>query len=100
MRNLLPPSGARYRECGIINLDDKDNPGTHWTAYKKYANVAVYMDSFGNLRPPDELIKYLKQNSPCAILYNHEQLQSYNSIICGHLCLKFLYAYNNRSVLV
>ena len=29
MRDALPSGGPRYRESAIINLDDKDGPGTH-----------------------------------------------------------------------
>lgn len=28
-RNNLPKKTARSKECGIINQDDKENPGTH-----------------------------------------------------------------------
>lgn len=90
MRDSLP-SLVNYNECAIINLDNEKGPGTHWTAYKKYGNEAVYFDSYGNLRPPQELIDYLKKNGSCKIFYNHEQTQKYNTINCGHLCLKFLY---------
>jgi hypothetical protein len=32
MRNGLPKR-IKSKETGIINLDDKNGPGTHWTAY-------------------------------------------------------------------
>ena len=38
MRNALPasvPRDSRYRESGIVNLDDKDGPGMHWVANVK-----------------------------------------------------------------
>ena len=47
-----------------------------------------YFDSMGNIRPPKELFDYLKVDE---ILYNQERYQNFNSFICGHLCLKFLY---------
>lgn len=90
MRDSLPRR-VRHNEYGIINLDSEKGSGTHWTAYKKNGEKAVYFDSYGNLGPPRELIRYLKTNGPCKILYNHDQLQSYNTFNCGHLCLKFLY---------
>lgn len=46
-----------------------------------------YFDSFGNLRPPKELIKYLKG---CDIYYNRERFQHRNPWNCGHLSLQFL----------
>lgn len=74
-------------ECGIINLDSSVGDGTHWTAYVKKGSSVVYFDSFGDLPPPRELCAYLKDY---VISYNHTQFQTYNSVNCGHLCLKFL----------
>ena len=88
MRNELPKKGPRKNETAIVNLDDKNGPGTHWVAYKKKNRDVVYFDSFGNLKPPRELINYFGVGSN--ILYNHEQYQKYNTINCGHLCLQFL----------
>jgi hypothetical protein len=94
MKNSLPKLGVHVNECGIINLDDENGEGTHWVAYKKVGNQAMYFDSYGNLRPPLELIKYLQSKGLCKIIYNYKNLQSFNMINCGHLCLKFLYNYN------
>ena len=87
MRNTLPKTGPFKNETAIVNLDNEQNPGTHWVAYKKLGNSVIYFDSFGNLRPPLELIKYLKVKD---IKYNHENYQKYDTFVCGHLCLKFL----------
>lgn len=87
MRNNLPTNKPWKYESAIINLDDKDGPGTHWVAYKKRNNKAIYFDSFGDLQPPKELIKYLDVGS---IEYNYQRFQNYDTVICGHLCLKFL----------
>lgn len=89
MRNDLPKKIWKT-ECGIINLDDKNGFGTHWTAYKKNKSQIVYFDSYGNLRPPNEVIRYFNSNGLCKILYNHTVYQSYNTFNCGHLCLNFL----------
>lgn len=92
MRDSLPVKPFK-KECGILNLDLTTGPGTHWTAYyKKGAKRIIYYDSFGNLQPPKELISYLGKN----IKYNKESNQTYNSFICGHLCLIFLYVCCNR----
>lgn len=92
MRDRLPKS-VHKNECGIVNLDDYVGAGTHWTAYVKTGSKAIYYDSFGNLRPPIELIKYLKGAS---IKYNHTQDQTFDTVNCGHLCLQFLY--NNTAL--
>lgn len=71
-------------------MDSSKNPGTHWVAYVKHINYCEYFDSFGDLKPPLELINYL---SPLTINYNYVQYQNYGTTNCGHLCLKFLENY-------
>lgn len=92
MRDNLPNSGPRLNESVIVNLDSIDGPGTHWVAYKKRGGVVTYFDSFGDLPPPRELILYLRKGSKSAdkIYYNYERQQNFNTVWCGHLCLKFL----------
>lgn len=92
MKDCLPLQPHK-NECGILNLDLNSGPGTHWTAYyKKGSKRIIYFDSFGDLQPPKELIHYLGSN----IKYNKESYQTYNTFICGHLCLIFLYVCYNR----
>lgn len=88
MRDKLPKT-PRKIECGIINLDNYDGPGTHWVSYYKNESSTIYFDSFGNLQPPWEFVKYIGSKSK--IIYNHKQYQTYNTFNCGHLCLEFLY---------
>ena len=87
MRNALPYDGPKLNEAAVINLDDKSGPGTHWVAYRKKGKDVTYFDSFGNLKPPKELIKYLGVDK---IKYNYKNYQKYDSFNCGHLCLQFL----------
>ena len=89
MRDALPIDGVRRNESGIINLDNSTGPGTHWVAYAKRGNRAIYFDSFGNLRPPNELVQYFGRNVT-KIEYNYTSSQTYNQSICGRLCLQFL----------
>lgn len=96
MRNQLPKR-CRVHECGVINLDNKDGPGTHWVSYYKNNNKeCYYFDSFGDLQPFKEFIDYV--GSKCKILYNYKRQQAFDTIICGHLCLKFLYEMSNKFV--
>lgn len=92
MRNDLPSSGPRHRERAIVNLDSNKGVGTHWIAYRKFGSLTHYYDSFGSLPPPDEVARYLYSGSTptSSILYNYSREQSFDSVICGHLCLKFL----------
>lgn len=87
MRDDLPRKSHKI-ESGVINLDNHDGRGTHWVAYYKRNNIVYYFDSFGDLRPPKDLLSYLGGNSK--ILYNYNKFQTYNSVNCGHLCLEFL----------
>lgn len=86
MRDNLPKK-VRKNECAIINLDSETGFGTHWVSYKKNGNVVKYFDSFGNLRPPLELLKYW---GDVDVYYNRNQLQTYDMTNCGQLCIKFL----------
>lgn len=88
MRNGLPAQGPHKFESGIVNLDDREGPGTHWVAYKKHNYDINYFDSFGDLRPPTDLLEYF--GNVGSVKYNHERYQDYNTFECGHLCLKFL----------
>lgn len=91
MRDRLPKS-PQDKESGIINLDNHDGPGTHWVAYYKDKSHMEYFDSFGNLQPPKELKKYLGKN----IFYNYDSYQTYDTFICGHLALWFLFKKYNK----
>lgn len=87
MRDSLPRK-IRRNESGIVNLDDADGPGTHWVAYAKRGDRAMYFDSFGNLRPPKEIVRYLGTDT--LITYNRTSYQTYNQTFCGQMCLLFL----------
>lgn len=90
MRNDLPKQCNKH-ECGVINLDDKDGPGTHWVGYYKKDNNCYYFDSYGDLQPFKEFIDYVGGADKCKIFYNYKRRQAFNTVVCGHLCLKFLY---------
>ena len=46
------------KECGIINLDDNQGPGTHWVCYRNIDSFVEFFDSFG-LIIPHEVYQYL-----------------------------------------
>lgn len=85
MRNSLPKK-VKQNECGIVNLDSTKGFGTHWVCFAKNRHHIEYFDSFGNLQPPLELLKYLGNN----VSYNYTRKQKFNTFNCGHLCLQFL----------
>jgi len=63
MRDLLP------------NLDNSRSSGTHWVAYNKNKNNIHYFDSFENLQPPREVVKYLGHR----IQYNYDRVQDFDT---------------------
>ena len=71
----LTNRGSVSNESSIVNLDNADGPNTHWIAYAKRGDRVVYFDSFGNLRPPKELMKYLDVK----IEYNRTPYQHYQT---------------------
>ena len=79
-------------ECFVMNIDDSSSPGTHWVAVnivkEKESSVSrtYYFDSFG-LEPTEEIKRYCKEPR----YYNSFEFQKPNEVICGHLCLYFLY---------
>lgn len=87
MRDALPVRPRKY-ETAIVNLDNSQGPGTHWVCYKKHEDTVYYFDSFGNLRPPSELVRYF--GSSARIKYNYCRKQGFDSVQCGRLCLQFL----------
>lgn len=94
MRNNLPKRPHKL-ECGIVNLDDREGPGTHWCAYRKKGDAAMWYDSFGNLPPPREILNYLKGQQ---IIYNYDREQNFGTWNCGHLCLEFLLKTSGTSI--
>lgn len=93
MRDTLPDK-PKYKECGVLNLDSILNQGTHWTTYLKRGNQVFFFDSYGQARPPIELVKYL---GVVNLRYNTDNIQtSEDPPICGHLCLEVLRLANNE----
>jgi len=88
VRNIFPEA-PKSRECGIVNLDKSRSSGTHWVAYNKNKNNINYFDSFGNLQPPKEVVKYLGNR----IQYNYDRVQDFDTYNCGHHCLAFLLSF-------
>lgn len=86
MRDDLPEYPNK-KECGIFNLDITKNSGTHWVAYAKINNYVEYFDSYGNLKPCKEFLKFMKCYD---IYYNYINMQQNNPYNCGHLCIRFL----------
>jgi hypothetical protein len=84
MKDALPQK-INKAECGIINLEDSNEDGSHWTAYYKNNSIKYYFDSYGCAPPLKQLVKYLGSEN---LYYNEDHIQNYSSLpFCGHLCL-------------
>lgn len=79
----------------IINLDNSNGNGTHWTVCYYYPLQSYYFDSYGFV-PPLEVEQKIKP-----YLYNDADIQDFNSEACGYYALafiKFLYDKTNKEV--
>ena len=82
------PNQIKNNECGIVNLNKKSEPGSHWVAYRNTKSHAEYFDSFG-LEMPFEVAQYL-DTSCKQIYYSGDEIQERNSVLCGYWCLYYL----------
>ena len=93
MRDTLPEY-PQNTECGIVNFNTHDQPGSHWVCYYKQGMKRIYFDSFGQITP-SEIQRYLKTGSEFqrgqeVIQRNTDIVQAPNTVVCGHLCLSVL----------
>ena len=77
------------KECGIINLDDIQGPGTHWVCYRNLDSVVEYFDPFG-LIMPNEALEYFNTSGK-RIVYSMDEIQNRNTVLCGYWCLYYLF---------
>ena len=81
-------------ESDVVNLDNKDGEGTHFTALYNDPNSEhiEYFDSFG-VFCPKQIAKYLRTSNK-KIVYNDSQYQPFPSKYCGWYCCYYI---NERS---
>lgn len=82
LRNIKPNDC----ECAVINLQSSSKNGSHWVAYYKKYNNKYYFCSYGGPIPVG-IKNYLGSPIKC----HNFQIQSFNSVECGELCILFLY---------
>ena len=61
MRDTLPQYPLNV-ECGIVNFNTSNQPGSHWVCYYRNKNERIYFDSYGQITPV-EIQRYLKTGS-------------------------------------
>lgn len=74
----------------VTNIDTSDKPGSHWVAF--FINTAwrgIFFDSYGMPPTSPYHLDRLKRNCR-SFRWNKEQLQSFDSKVCGEYCVMFL----------
>ena len=71
----------------IINLQDSNQPGSHWIALKRVKNIIFLFDSFGVEYIPIDIFKVYKNYKIIANIY---QIQDISSNLCGMFCVLFI----------
>ena len=57
VRDTLPQYPLNV-ECGIVNFNTSNQPGSHWVCYFRNKNERIYFDSYGQITPV-EIQRYL-----------------------------------------
>jgi hypothetical protein len=94
MKDVIPKR-SRKRECGIVNLQNQNESGSHWVGYFKNEKHTIYFDSYG-ADPPVEVKQYLGKN----VFVSTFQIQDFGTSICGELCLYVLKRLNEGEMFV
>ena len=68
-------------------MEHLDQGGTHWTAFIKHGQNIFYCDSYGQYPPQNEFNLF---NQFHHIYILSEDLQDYNSELCGWFALFFI----------
>ena len=71
----------------VINLEDDTGVGSHWVALFIEGNRCMYFDSFGVEHVPREVVEFIRSD---VVIKNIFRIQSYDSIMCGYYCIKFI----------
>ena len=78
-------------ECGMLNLNTSNEPGSHWVCWFKRGDEKCYFDSFA-VTAPREVVEYLKP----PIIYSTCQIQGFNDTNCGQWCLYVVNELNRK----
>ena len=72
----------------IINLENHNQPGSHWTALILEPTTCIYFDSFG-MPPPEKIYRFLEKKYK-KVNFSKMEIQDIDSTFCGYFCLEFL----------
>jgi len=97
-RNLFPIEDfvTKRDTCCILNLDDYDEPGSHFVAVAKNGKYIFVYDSFASTVPYNMLEPFLSEfckKNRYLLWKNPTQHQSYASNACAYFCIWFLFEF-------
>ena len=70
----------------VLNLDNKNNPGTHWVGMLVSQCEMIYFDSFGFDCP----VEILLRRGSRWLWYSSHEIQNVKSVACGYYVIYFL----------
>ena len=71
----------------IVNLENHNQPGSHWTALILAPKNCLYFDSFG-MPPPEKIYNFLEKKYK-KVDFSRKEIQDMDSTLCGYFCLEF-----------
>ncbi|ESP04468.1 hypothetical protein LOTGIDRAFT_170713 [Lottia gigantea] len=81
---------THYPMAYVVNTDDEDQPGKHWTVFVCEENHCDFFDSYGC--PPElygkDFADFAQRQGP--VRHNSQWIQGLQSVVCGHYCLFYL----------
>src|SRR5271154_3276662 len=81
------PDKLKDGEGVIFNLDDHDEPGSHWVCCIMHKGKKFYIDPLGEiLDVPSFIHEYLGED----LIRNGIDFQPKRSVECGHYCCYFI----------
>ena len=77
----------KNNQSTIINLQDSNQVGSHWTCYRKRNDKIFYFDSYGVAYIPDVIKNQYPNHKFISNIY---RIQSMDSNQCGRFCILFV----------
>jgi hypothetical protein len=77
----------------VMNLENSNQPGSHWVSFYFGPGTAEYFDSFG-LPPDGRSFDYLNKSGK-KVMWNNEKLQLNNSDECGYYAMDYIRGRNS-----
>ena len=94
-RDKLPQKPS-YPSSIIVNTHKSNQSGEHWLAlYYDENGMCSFFDSFG-MHPDFYSLKDYIEKTSRHWEFNNKQLQSFNSVTCGHYCIYFILLKSRR----